>query len=483
MKKDFKKLTLSEAQKGLKNKDFTASELADEYLDQIEKSDDDIHAYLEVFEDARSQAKKADEKIASSDAGVLTGLPLSIKDNILLEGHTASASSKMLENYKATYTAGALKNFGDDSVVFLGRTNMDEFAMGGSTETSAYGVTKNPVDMSRVPGGSSGGAAASVTGGMALAALGSDTGGSIRQPASFCGLVGLKPTYGTVSRSGLMAMASSFDQIGPITKTVGDAEILFEALKGNGPKDATTRAKNELEEKYGETHTKKKYTIGVPEDFLKEGVDEDVLQNFRASLTKLEGEGHEVRTVTLPNIEHALSAYYIIMPAEVSSNLARFDGIRYGYREVGESVAESYKKTRAGGFGDEVRRRILVGTYVLSAGYYDAYYNKAIAVRQLITEGFTDAFKDVDVVATPTTPTPAFKIGEKISDPVSMYTQDTFTVPANIAGIPAISLPSGTVERGGKDLPVGLHFMAPKFHEDTLFDIGKKFLGEGDIIE
>ncbi|HET8574735.1 MAG TPA: Asp-tRNA(Asn)/Glu-tRNA(Gln) amidotransferase subunit GatA [Candidatus Paceibacterota bacterium] len=471
---DLEKMTIKDAREGLVAREFSATELAEAYLAAASEKDPEIHAYVEVFDDVKAQAKKADELIAEKkdDAPALAGIPIAMKDNILLKGRLASAGSKMLENYRAPYDSGVTVKLRDAGAVFLGRTNMDEFAMGSSTESSVYGATKNPHDVKRVPGGSSGGSAAAVASGTALAALGSDTGGSIRQPASFCGVVGLKPSYGAVSRSGLMAMASSLDQIGPFTKTVEDAEILFQALRGHDPLDSTSLPETRLQEK---KEGKDRYTIGVPEKFLEQGVENDVLENFRENLKKLEQAGHTVREVSLPHIAYALSTYYIIMPAEVSSNLARYDGVKFGLSFDGADLSGMYKKTRAEGFGPEVRRRIMLGTYVLSAGYYDAFYTKALMVRKKITEDFENAFQNVDVIATPTTPSPAFLLGEKSGDPLAMYAQDIFTVPANIAGLPALSLPCGFVEREGKNLPLGLHLTAPFLREDVLFSVGKEF--------
>jgi aspartyl-tRNA(Asn)/glutamyl-tRNA(Gln) amidotransferase subunit A len=359
--------------------------------------------------------------------------------------------------------------------VFIGRANMDEFAMGGSTENSAFGVTKNPFNTTRVAGGSSGGSAAAVAMEGALAALGSDTGGSIRQPASFCGLVGLKPTYGAVSRYGVMAMGSSLDQIGPFGKTVGDAEIIFDVIKGQDKNDGTTISeKTYSPERVG----KKKPVIGVPRHFLGEGITKDVLSNFNESLELLKKKGYEVVDITLPNISYSLPIYYVIMPAEVSSNLARFDGVKYGLHKDGKDGIDDYFETRGAGFGKEARRRILLGTYVLSSGYYDAYYNRANALRRLLTEDFLEAFKKVDIIMTPTTPAPAFKIGEKTSDPVAMYLEDIFTVTANLTGMPALSVPSGYAEVEGKKLPLGLQMTARHGDEKTLFEVGKDFLGE-----
>ena len=376
----------------------------------IKEKDGEINSYLEVYDDVLEQAKKADDRIKSGkNISVLTGIPIALKDNILNEGKITSAASKILENYKATYDATVVKKLKDEGVVFIGRTNMDEFAMGGSTENSAYGTTKNPHDLSRVPGGSSGGSTAAVALNGALASLGSDTGGSVRQPASFCGVVGLKPTYGAVSRYGLIAMGSSLEQIGPIGKSVSDVEILFDAIKGYDKMDSTSVPDNF----YKKQNKKEKFKIGIPKHFMKEGIDEDVLENFNESVRKLKSLGYEVKEISLPNIKYSLAVYYVIMPAEASTNLARFDGIKYGLRKEGEDLLGNYLETREVGFGAEVKRRMILGTHVLSSGYYDAYYNKANIVRELIKSDFDKAFENVNVIITPTSPTPAFKIGEK----------------------------------------------------------------------
>lgn len=471
---DLKKLTIKSAREHLDNGDFSSVQLAEEYIKSIEEKNTDINAYLEVFDDALGSASLADEVIKSGvGKRALTGIPIAIKDNILIKGKRASAASKMLENYKAVYDATVIEKLKKDHIIFLGRTNMDEFAMGSSTENSAFGVTKNPYDTSYVVGGSSGGSAAAVAMDGALGALGSDTGGSIRQPASFCGVVGLKPTYGAVSRYGLMSMASSLDQIGAFGKTVDDVEILFDSIKGYDKMDSTS-----VLEKSKAVETKKdgKLIIGVPYDsFSLGGIDDDILQNFNASIDALASQGNEIRKISIPSMKHSLAVYYIIMPAEVSSNLARFDGVRYGMYSPGVDIIRDYEKTRADGFGKEVKRRILLGTYVLSSGYYDSYYNKANILRRIITSEFEEIFKDVDVIATPTSPTPAFKIGEKKDDPLKMYLADIFTVPANIAGIPAISVPSGFASRDESSLPIGIQFMAPAFGENLLFLAGKGF--------
>jgi aspartyl-tRNA(Asn)/glutamyl-tRNA(Gln) amidotransferase subunit A len=474
---DLKNLTITKAHDSLMKGDYTAVDLVQAYLNEIKKKDNEIHAYLEVYADVLDQAKKADEIIKSGKAGLLTGIPISIKDNILIKGRKVSAGSKILENYTATYDATVIEKLKKEGVVFLGRTNMDEFAMGGSTENSAYGPTKNPIDTERVPGGSSGGAVASVASNEALAALGSDTGGSIRQPASFCGLVGLKTTYGMISRYGLMAMGSSLDQIGPIAKTVEDTEILFNVIKGNDSKDSTSLKIFPRKEK---TDAKKiKMKIGVPYDFLKvDGIDKDVLSSFKESIEKLQKLGHEIVKIELPNLKYSLAVYYVIVPAEVSSNMARYDGMRFGKKVSGENGIEDYFLSREKGLGKEVKRRIILGTYVLSAGYYDAYYNKANLVRGLIRDDYKKAFEKVDVIITPTAPNVAFKIGEKVSDPLQMYLEDIFTVPINLAGVPAISVPSGFKTINGKKMPIGLQFVANHSCENVLFEISKNFLCE-----
>lgn len=470
----FENLTIKEARKLLDSKEISALNLAEHYLKEIESKNKNLNAYLEVYDDVLESAKKADEEIKSGNAKVLTGIPIAMKDNILIEGKKVSAASKILENYRATYSATASKKLIDEGAVLLGRTNLDEFAMGGSTENSAYGVTRNPLDESRVAGGSSGGSAAAVASDMAIAALGSDTGGSVREPASFCGVVGFKPTYGSVSRHGLIAMGSSLDVIGPITKSVTDAEIIFNAIKGKDKYDATSINHSPSQ---GEGD-RERSVIGVPYDLFKlPGIDEAVLKNVDESIAKLKSLGYKIEEVKLPNIDKALAMYYIIMPAEVSSNMARFDGVKYGLQVPSDNLLETYKNTRAEGLGAEVRRRILLGTYVLSSGYYDAYYGQAMAARQVLREEFKEAYKKVDAILTPTTPSIAPKIGEK-SDPLSMYLLDIFTVTANITGDPAISLPSGMVEVGGKSLPLGIQLTASQMNEDILFEIGKKFLGE-----
>ncbi|HNW71571.1 MAG TPA: Asp-tRNA(Asn)/Glu-tRNA(Gln) amidotransferase subunit GatA [Candidatus Paceibacterota bacterium] len=465
---DLKNLTIEKASEMMREGKLTSVELVSAYLKNIEEKNKDLNAYLEVFDDCLDQAKKADEIIKNKKGNKLTGIPIAIKDNILIKGKKVTAASKILENYVASYDAFVIKKLREEGAVFIGRTNMDEFAMGSSTQTSAYGVTKNPYNGGEyVPGGSSGGSAAAVASDMALCALGTETCGSVRQPASFCGLVGLKPTYGAVSRNGIIAMGNSLDQVSPFGKSVEDARILFDAIVGKDDLDSTSVNFINKENMIGGK-------IGIPWHLFQDGVDEEVISNFKESVEKLKKAGFEIVDIELPYSKYSLATYYIIMPAEVSTNLSRFDGVRYGLRKEGSDVNDSYKKTRSAGFGAETRRRIILGTYVLSHGYYDAYYNKAWKVRHAIEKEFEKTFQNVDFIMTPTTPTPAFKIGEKLNDPVAMYLCDIFSAPANIAGIPAIALPSGFTKNG---LPLSIQFMANHFHEKDLFQIGKKFEG------
>lgn len=488
-KVNLQELTIAKAHELIHNGEISCRELLSIYQENIKERDKDIHAYLEVFEGAYERAEEEDKKILSGQEPMpLSGIPLAIKDNILIKGKICSAASKILENYKAAYDATVTKKLKEAGAIFLGRTNMDEFAMGSSTENSAFGPTKNPYDLERVAGGSSGGSAAAVAQQECLAALGSDTGGSVRQPAAFCGVVGLKPTYGAVSRYGLIAMASSLDQIGPIAKTVEDAEIIFNVIKGKDKFDSTSVDLNSLQGPSIQGPTFKKIPrsgltdlrIGIPKEFFslkeggKEGLDNDITKQIKKIIDFLENSGYSIKEVSLPYAKYSLPVYYIIMPAEVSANLARFDGIRYGFSKKGAKLLEDYMKTRGEGFGKEARRRIILGTYVLSAGYYDAYYGQAQKIRELIKKDFENAFKEVDVLLTPTTPTPAFKFGEKSGDPVQMYLSDIFTVPANLAGVPAISVPFGFVTRDGVKLPSAVQLIAPWFGEEILFDLAKK---------
>ncbi|MDE2037761.1 MAG: Asp-tRNA(Asn)/Glu-tRNA(Gln) amidotransferase subunit GatA [Patescibacteria group bacterium] len=486
------KLTIRDAHAQLKEGALTSAELVKACLDRIAERNPQVNAYLEVFSDAMDQAAAADAAIAAArkaggDFSPLLGIPCAIKDNILIEGRTASAASKMLEGYRAAYDAVAIAKLKAAGAVFLGRTNMDEFAMGGSTENSAFGPTRNPHDLERVAGGSSGGSAAAVAMDGALFALGSDTGGSIRQPASFCGVVGLKPTYGAVSRYGVIAMGSSLDQIGPIARTVSDAETVFEAIRGDAGAAEGMRGDGTAfpDGAYRPARVGgAKPVIGVPRHFLGgDGVDPAVLAAFDAALDSFRAKGYEVKDVALPNVSYALPVYYVLMPAEVSSNMARFDGMRFGLHKDGADGIGDYFESRRAGLGREVIRRILLGTYVLSTGYHDAYYNRAGAVRRMIAADFAAAFETVDLIATPTAPSPAFKVGEKASDPVAMYLEDIFTVTANLTGMPALSVPCGDApadpSRGRPvPLPVGIQLAARHGDERALFEAGKDLRGE-----
>ena len=467
-------LTIKEARKKLDAKEFSAVDLAQAYLNEIEKKNKELNAYLEVFDDVIEQAKVSDEMIEKGKSYPLLGIPLAIKDNILIKGKHATSASKILENYVASYDATVIEKLRKQGAVFLGRTNMDEFALGGSTKNSAYGVTKNPHDLKRVAGGTSGGSAASVASNMSLAALGSDTGGSIRQPSAFCGVVGFKPTYGSVSRYGLMEATSSFDVIGPIAKTVEDAQIIYDAISGHDILDSTTLTVSQKTVfKNSPQRPSFGNRIGVPWSLVNaEGVAKDVKDNFKKSVKHLEDLGYEIKDIKLPN---CLALYYIINFAEVSTNLARFDGVRYGARKDGKDLLGDYLLSRGTGFGKESRRRILLGAYVLSAGYYDAYYGKAQKAREALRKEFKELFSQIDLILTPTSPIPAWKIGEK-SDPLSMYLVDIFTVTANIVGVPAISIPFGFSEVEGKKLPLGIQFMASHGREDLLFEVGQKML-------
>jgi len=449
------KLTISQVHKGLQKKEFSALELTNVYLEKIRKQDKKIFAYLTITKKlALKKAKEIDDLISKKEKlPLLAGIPAAIKDNILIEDIRCTAGSKILENYIAPYDAGVIQKLKDLGIVFLGKTNMDEFAMGSSCENSGFFPTKNPCDLRRVPGGSSGGSAAAVAADMCVFALGSDTGGSIRLPASFCGVVGLKPTYGAVSRCGLIAMASSLDQIGPLTKTVEDAKIVFEAIKGKDPLDSTSVESKVQSSKFKVQNLR----IGIPKEYFVKGMDKEVEKIIKQAIKKYEKLGAKIEEISLPHTEYALAAYYIIMPAEASSNLARYDKVRYG-----EDRQE---------FGKEVRRRIMLGTYTLSAGYYEAYYLRAQKVRTLIKQDFNKAFQKVDVILTPTSPTPAFKLGEKITDPLTMYLSDVFTISVNLAGLPALSLPCGRV----KGLPVGLQLIGNFFEENKILELAQLF--------
>ncbi|HSE56670.1 MAG TPA: Asp-tRNA(Asn)/Glu-tRNA(Gln) amidotransferase subunit GatA [Candidatus Paceibacterota bacterium] len=455
-------VTILELHKKIVSGEVKITELVGEYVARAKA--DTLNCFREIFSDIDEQVQKAEAMLANGTATLLTGIPVAIKDNIMFAGHIAGACSHMLEHYTAAYDSTVVRELKKAGAVIIGRTNMDEGAMGSSTENSAYGVTKNPHDETRVPGGSSGGSAAAVAANLVVAAFGSDTGGSIRQPAAFCGVAGLLPTYGTVSRHGLIAMASSLDVIGPFAGTVEDVEFLYKAVAVPEPLDSTSVARTE-------TTPVLKKRLAIPKGIFENGgCDKEVQENFETTIEKLKKEGFVIDEIELPHFVDALAVYYIIQPAEVSSNLSRLDGVRYGDRMSDASVSEMYKQTRGQLFGKEVRRRILLGTYVLSHGYYDAYYNKAVALRALIRTELEGACTTYDAIITPTTPTPAFKIGEKAHDPVAMYLSDLFTVPANIAQVPALSVPNGKTNAG---LPLGFQCIGPRFGEHTLFELGK----------
>lgn len=457
--------TIKQIRRDLDSKKYSAEELTKEYLNRIKEKDDKIHAFLDVFkDDAIEEAKKADNRIKKGEAGILTGIPCAIKDNILIEGRRCTAGSKMLENYVSPYDAFVIKKLKDEGAIFLGKTNLDEFAMGSTTENSYFGPTKNPYDLKRVPGGSSGGSAAALAGDMCAFSLGSDTGGSIRQPASFCNVVGFKPTYGTISRNGLIAFASSLDQIGCFTINVEDAKTLFNVLSQKDDADST----NVNFEKEDIDFDMSSVKLGVPKEYFDQGLDVEVKEAVLNAIQKYKDMGAQIVEVSLPHFKYALSCYYIIATAEASANLARFDGIRYGLMEEGDTLDDIYINTRTKGFGDEVKKRIMLGTYVLSSGYYDAYYKKALKARSLIKKDFEEVFKRVDALLGPVSPVLPFKIGEKTDNVLSVYLADIYTTPINLAGLPAISVPLKLSKEG---LPIGLHIIAPRFNEYKLFNI------------
>ena len=463
-------LTALETVKRISEKKVKAAEVLEERLKLIKEKDGGIGAFLEVFEaTARAQAAAVDRKLASGGKpGRLAGVPVAIKDNLLYAGHRMSCASRILEGYVAPYTAAAVQHLIDEDAVILGRTNMDEFAMGSSTENSAFQKTRNPADTARVPGGSSGGSAAAVAAGFCPLALGSDTGGSIRQPAAFCGVYGLRPTYGAVSRRGLTSFASSLDQVGPFASTADDLELAFEVLAGKDPKDPTSVARPQAKAPAGIAGLR----IGLPKEFFSmDGLDPETLALTRAAAARLEKLGARLTEVTLPNARYAVPAYYLAASSEASSNLGRFDGIRYGFSAEGASLAEGYSRTRGRGFGPEVKRRIMLGTCALSAGYYDAYYLKASKIRTLIKRDFEAAFGNADFILSPTTPGPAFKFGEKASDPVAMYLSDVFTIPCSLAGLCGVSAPAGLTAAG---LPAGMQFVGRPFSEPALFALLKE---------
>ena len=461
--------TAHELRDMIRTNEITVEELVKAQYDRIEKVEENVKSYVTLTkEEALKKARELDDKIANGEkiSDDLAGIPIALKDNICTYGIKTTCSSKMLENFVPPYNATVAEKLEEAQTIMVGKTNMDEFAMGSSTENSAFFTTRNPWDTDRVPGGSSGGSAAAVAAGQAVISLGSDTGGSIRQPASFCGIVGMKPTYGLVSRYGLVAFASSLDQIGPLTRDVTDCALAMNHLAGHDPNDSTSAPRE------AENYTKalkadvKGMKIGIPKEYFAEGVDEDVKEKIHAAIRRLESLGAEAEEVSMPHTDKALPAYYIIAPAEASSNLARYDGVRYGFRaEDAEGLLDMYKTTRSEGFGPEVKRRIMLGTYALSSGYYDAYYGKAQRVRTLIKKDFEKAFEKYDILITPTTPTTAFKVGENTDNPLAMYMSDLLTVPVNMAGIPAISIPAGFDSNG---LPIGLQIIGDFFAESTI---------------
>lgn len=454
----------------LKEKRISSADLTEAVFSRIESVEDKIEAYVTLDkENAIKRAREVDDKRSrGEELSPLAGIPVGIKDNISTKGLLTTCSSKMLSNYVPPFNATVMDKLNENDIVVTGKLNMDEFAMGSSTETSYFKKTKNPYDISRVPGGSSGGSAAAVSAGEAVMALGSDTGGSIRQPAAYCGVVGLKPTYGAVSRFGLVAFASSLDQIGPIGRCVKDTAMLFDAICGYDPKDSTSANITHPSYLNSIKGDVKGLKIGIPKEYFSKGIDDSVKTAVLNAVKLLESNGALVKEVSLPSTDYALNAYYIISSAEASSNLARYDGVKYGYRAKDyDGLIDMYEKTRSEGFGDEVKRRIMLGTFVLSSGFYDAYYKKARLLQRRISAEFSDVFSDVDLLCAPTVPTTAFKIGENIDNPIKMYATDICTVTINIAGLPAMSIPCGYDDKG---LPIGLQLISNKFNEQTLFN-------------
>ena len=467
------KLTLKEASDGLTQALFSAKELTESTLERIQDVEPKVQSFITLTsEQALVGAGRADERIASGNKTPLTGIPMQLKDLLCTRNVPTTCGSKMLEQFVPVYNATVVEDLNQAGAISLGKGNMDEFAMGSSCETSAFHPTYNPWDLQRVPGGSSGGAAASVASGQVPFAIGSDTGGSIRQPAALCGVVGMKPTYGLVSRYGLIAFASSLDQIGPLTRTVYDNAMVLDIIAGHDPMDATSV--NRKSESISATLTGdiKGRKLGVPSEYFGNGIDEGVKNLVKDAIKILEREGAEIVEVSLPHTKYALSCYYIIAPSECSSNLARYDGVKYGHSFLGtDNMWQAMENSRGEGFGQEVKRRMMIGTYALSSGYYDAYYLKAQKVRTLIKQEFDEVFQQVDAIISPTSPTTAFEVGEKIGDPLSMYLSDILTIPANMAGLPGMSVPCGFVE----DLPVGLQIIGPRFSESRIYNIGMAY--------
>lgn len=473
---DLTQRTVYEHIEALRKKEYSSEELTKEYLARIEAADGTIGAFITVTSEKALETARAFDK-GKLPQSPLAGIPCGIKDNICTKGIKTTCASKMLENYIPPYNASVVERLEKSGAVILGKMNMDEFAMGSTTENSAFKPCRNPIDVTRVPGGSSGGSAAAVAAGEAAFTLGSDTGGSIRQPASFCGVVGMKPTYGSVSRYGLIAFASSLDQIGPVTRTVMDNAAVLNAIAGHDKRDATSVCRSYEDFTADIKKGVKGMKIGIPEQFFGDGIAQDVKEAVLSAAEEYRMMGAELISVSMPSIEYALPAYYVISSAEASSNLARFDGVRYGYRckEYG-SIEELYRKSRSEGFGSEVKKRIMLGTFALSSGYYDAYYKKALQVRNLVRKDFAEAFRKCDFIISPVAPTVAYKIGEKLGDSLQMYMGDAYSVPVNIAGIPALSLPCG-IGKGG--MPVGMQLIGPAFSENLLYRAGYAFETKG----
>ena len=468
-------LTVESARTAIQERQITATALAEAFYTKIQSDDRDVHAYLTLCrERAMEKAAGIDRQAERGDPlPPLAGVPVGIKDVMVIQGVRATAGSRILENFIAPYTCTAVARLEAAGAVVLGKMNCDEFAMGSSNENSAYGPVRNPRDLTRVPGGSSGGSAAAVAAGMAVATLGSDTGGSIRQPAAFCGVVGLMPTYGRVSRYGLIAFASSLDHIGPLTRTVKDAAIMLRHIAGRDPLDSTSAELPVPDYAATVAQPVRGLKLGIPHEYFAEGLDPEVRAAVEAAIELLAEAGCEIVPISMPHTAYAIPTYYLIATAEASSNLARYDGVRYGFRSPqARTLSEMYRRTRDGGFGAEVKRRIMLGTYALSAGYYDAYYLKAQKVRTLLTRDFEEAFRQVDAIVTPTAPTPAFKLGEKVEDPLAMYLNDIYTVTADLVGVPGISVPCGESKEG---LPIGLQILGRHFDESTVFRVANAY--------
>ncbi|HYA15371.1 MAG TPA: Asp-tRNA(Asn)/Glu-tRNA(Gln) amidotransferase subunit GatA [Syntrophales bacterium] len=471
---ELNQLTIHELQKLIRSGEVTSTDIVKSIFQRIDSLEASVHAYITLMKEyAFEEASKADRDIREERIKPLTGIPIALKDIVCTKGFLTTCGSHILHNYIPPYDATVVEKLKEAGAVFTGKTNMDEFAMGSSTETSYFGITRNPWDLERIPGGSSGGSAAAVAADECIASIGSDTGGSIRQPAALCGVVGMKPTYGRVSRYGLIAFASSLDQIGPFTKDVEDCAIMMNVIAGYDPKESTSVPMAVPDYREFVSRGINGWRVGIPKEYFIEGIDPEVMEAMKRGITAIEKNGAECIEISLPHTKYCLAVYYIIAPAEASSNLARYDGVKYGFRsQDSRDLLDMYKKTRSAGFGAEVKRRIMIGTYALSSGYYDAYYKKASQVRALIKCDFEDAFKQCDVILTPTSPTPAFKIGEKMDDPLQMYLSDIFTISTNLAGIPGISVPCGFSKDG---LPIGAQFLAGHFEEGKLIQAASAF--------